>query len=291
MLERPFGTDPSAPTEDPESPGSDKPSAGSDGIDWESDENPYKARVSGLDTRNQELSDELGVARDLAGKIDSVVSTVTSLSARVSATEDLAAEGIDATTAETRRQQERDGLLDANETPAEPSRASRVRQARAVEVRKERMSGYEVDLNALFRDGTATDSRVMAAVGQWRAIVAAEGNRDIEIPEVLTAMRTVATEFDKKAAEESSSADDDNDARGDGDEDDGDSKGDDDDSDADGDDDAGDGDDEPSALERNAKRPESRTGGNGSAVGLDPDNMSALDKIQAHADGKKPAGQ
>ena len=289
MLERPFGTDSSAPTEDPESPGSDKPSAGSDGIDWESEDNPYKQRVSGLDTANNKLTEELETARSVQASIESLQGTVQSLSARVHSAEDLAAEGLDAQTAATRAQQERDGTLNANDDPAGPSRVGQVRQARVNEARESRLDGYKTELNELFRDGTATDPRVRDAVTQWGEILAAKGSRDIEIPDVLSAMRTVATEIDAKAAEDKPPADDnDNDARGSGDGDDGDSG--DDDSD-DGDDDTGDGDDEPTARERNAKKPESRTGGNGSAVGVDESNMSPVDKIQAHADGKKPAGQ
>ena len=291
MTNRPFGTDLSAPTEESGSPDSDNPSAGSDGIDWESDDNPYKKRVSGLDTANVKLTEELGAARQVTGLIESLQGTVNSLTTRVRATEDLAAEGVDATVAETRRQQERDGIVDANDEPEDGSRVDRVRQARANESRVESINRYNAELNGLWRDGMSNDPRIVGITTQWRAIVNANGNQDHEIGSVLSDMRSVAFEYDEKAAGDNPPAqDNDNNARGSGDGDNEDSG--EDDSDSGSDDGEGvDDDDEPTARERNAASSESITGGNGQSAGLNEDIMTPLQKMSAHEEGKKPAGQ
>jgi len=215
---------------------------------------------------------------------------VNSLTTRVRATEDLAAEGVDATVAETRRQQERDGIVDANDEPEDGSRVAQVRQARANESRVESINRYNADLNDLWRDGMSNDPKIVGITTRWRAIVNANGNQDHEIGSVLSDMRSVATEYDEKAAADNPLADDnDNNARGSGDGDNEDSG--DDDSDSGSEDVEGDDDDEPTARERNAASSESITGGNGQSAGLNENSMTPLQKMSAHEEGKKPAGQ
>jgi hypothetical protein len=291
MTNRPFGTDSSAATEDSGSPDSDNPSGASDGTDWESEDNPYRKRVSGLDTANAKLTEQLEEARKVSGLIESLQGNVRSLTNRVAASEDLAAEGLDATAAATRAQQERDGTLDANDDPDGPSRLVQTRQARANESRVESINRYNADLNDLWRDGMSNDPKIVEITTRWRAIVNANGNQDHEIGSVLSDMRSVATEYDEKAAADNPPADDnDNNARGSGDGDDEDSG--DDDSDSGSDDGEGDdGDDKPTARERNAASSESITGGNGLSAGLNEDSMTPLQKMSAHEEGKKPAGQ
>tara|TARA_R100001530_G_scaffold69709_2_gene49409 strand:+ start:605 stop:1546 length:942 start_codon:yes stop_codon:yes gene_type:complete len=289
MTSRPFGTDSSAATEDSGSPDSDNPSGASDGTDWESEDNPYKKRVSGLDTANAKLTDQLEEARKVSGLIESLQGNVRSLTNRVAASEDLVAEGIDATTAATRAQQERDGVLDANDDPAGPSRLVQTRQARANESRVESINRYNADLNNLWRDGMANDPTIVEITTRWRAIVNANGSQDHEIASVLSDMRSVATEYDERAAADNPPAqDNDNNARGSGDGD-GEDPGDDDSNS--GSDDVEDDDDEPTARERNAASSESITGGNGQSAGLNEDTMTPLQKMAAHEEGKKPAGQ
>lgn len=290
MTTRPFGTDPSALAEGDEPTGSSATSDTSGGIDWESDDNPYKKRVSGLDTSNETLRKELEEARDVRGLIDDVRSELGAMGTRVTASEEMSAEALDGI--ETASRQARD--LAGGEAPdneSAPNRAARVRLANATQSRKEKIDALAIEFNDLYREGMANDPAVRSIVSRYNAVnQTVDGSRDIEFAGLLSEMRTVATRFDEASGSKGSDSSGDNNdsnARSAGAGDDGGDSGDDGDGDGDGDSKG----DDKSALEKNRGSAAAQgVTATGSTVGTDSSNMTPRQKLEAHDRGETPTG-